>query len=139
MIFQLIYTCALKSTVKDAELQDIARHASEANKAKGLTGMLLCKDGSALQVLEGERATVEATYRKIERDPRVTSTLVLIRRETTRREFPNWSMGFRYADTTEAAFSLCENSFQTALPDDASAEVRTISRTFARVNGLSYA
>lgn len=137
MIFQLIYTCALTDTVSSEDLEAIAQTSRARNHDRGITGMLLCKDGSVLQVLEGEESAVTELYRTISQDKRVTKPLVLIQRKTNEREFPKWSMGFKNADDTDAAFKLSARTFPDALPDNASPEVGTISRTFARVNGLS--
>jgi len=136
VIFQLIYTCALRDDVGASELDTIAESSRVRNMAKGLTGILLCKEGSVLQVLEGEEVIVKNLYQKISQDPRVTNPLVLIQRRSDKREFPRWSMGYRNADTDDISFELTAESFQNALPKDPSPEVDTIGSTFARVNGL---
>ena len=136
-IFQLIYTCALTENVKSGDLEMIALTSRKRNLERGITGILLCQDGSVLQVLEGDKAAVLELYGKIASDPRVANALVLIQRTTTEREFPKWSMGFKNADQTDAAFKLCAKSFPDVLPDNPSPEVGTIGRTFARVNGLA--
>lgn len=137
MIFQLIYTCALVTPLDCGELEVIAQTARARNLKLGITGILLCKDGSVLQVLEGDKAAVMELYEKITNDARITNPLLLIQRMADEREFPKWSMGFKNADETDSAFKLCARSFPDALPDNASPEVGTIGRTFARVNGLA--
>lgn len=137
MIFQLIYTCALTQSVESNDLETIALTSRKRNLERGITGILLCQDGSVLQVLEGDKAAVLELYAKIEKDSRVANPLVLIKRTTIDREFPKWSMGFKNADETNAAFKLCARSFPDVLPDNLSPEVGTIGRTFARVNGLA--
>lgn len=106
------------------------------NLEDGITGLLLYKDGSALQVLEGDEELVKNLYDRIRADPRVTNSLVLIQRTTDKREFPNWSMGYKDADESESLFELTQERLSGQLPSDLSPEVDTISRTFARVNGL---
>lgn len=137
VIFQLIYTCALTRSVSGTDLELIAETSRARNQQNGITGMLLCKDGSVLQVLEGEKTAITALYKKISEDHRITKPLILIQRETIEREFPKWSMGFKNADETESAFKLCARTFPDALPENVSPEVSTISRTFAKVNGLT--
>lgn len=139
MIFQLIYTCALQSTVSCQDLAEIAKTSAVANEARGITGMLICKDGSVLQVLEGQKADVEALYDQIQMDNRINNLIVLIRRMAEKREFPDWSMGYRNASAEEEAFDLSAISMPEALPTEPSQELQTISRTFARVNGISAA
>ncbi len=137
VIFQLIYTCALRDSVSCLDLEEIANTSRSRNKDRNITGMLLCQDGSVLQVLEGDKSAVLKLYEKISKDVRITNTLILIQRMTSEREFPNWSMGFKNADRIDGAFTLCAQSFPDVLPENPSAEVGTISRTFARVNGLA--
>ena len=137
MIFQLIYTCALARPLDCSELEMIAESSRERNLKLGITGILLCKDGSVLQVLEGDKEAVTELYHKITDDSRITKPLVLIKRMATEREFPKWSMGFKNADETDSAFKLCSQSFPDVLPKNPSLEVDTIGRTFARVNGLT--
>ena len=139
VIFQLIYTCALAPATPVKELRAIAEQSSEKNAARGLTGVLLCEDGSILQVLEGEKSVVEDLFAKISEDTRVTAPLVLLRRVTSAREFPNWSMGYRHTEDCCPAFELDAGSLRSAMPSNPTPEVRTIGRTFARVNGLSFA
>lgn len=137
MVFQLIYTCALSTGYCSAELSKLAETSSAKNKAKDLTGILLCDEGSVLQVLEGEQDSVEELYENIIADKRVTNPLVLIKRTIDQREFPEWSMGYRNAVETNSAFDLTAESVSERLPPDISPEVDTIGRTFVRVNGLS--
>lgn len=137
MIFQLIYNCALRDDVGPAELDEIAQSSRIRNMKQDITGILLYKDGSVLQVLEGEKETVTALYNKISQDCRVANSQVLIKRLSTHREFPNWSMGYRNAETDAVSFDLTANSLYRALGDDLSEEIHTIGQTFARVNGLT--
>ena len=137
MIFQLIYTCALTTSLGCDELKKIAHDSRARNLEMGITGILLCNDGSALQVLEGERSKVRNLYERITQDARVTNPLVLIQRTSTQREFPNWSMGFRNADKIDCAFDLTGATLAAVFSNGVSPEINTIGRTFARVNGLS--
>lgn len=137
MIFQLIYTCALASHVSNRDLEAIAETSRRRNLERGITGILLCKEGSVLQVLEGDRDAVLALYQKITVDNRVSNHLVLIKRLAAKREFPNWSMGYNAEDETDTVFNLCARKLSAAMPRNASDEVGTISRTFARVTGLA--
>ncbi len=137
MIFQLIYTCALANDVTCKDLESIAQTSRASNARKNITGILLCNEGSALQVLEGDRDTVLSLYQKIEADPRTSNPLVLIKRMTENREFPDWSMGYKRGGKTDAAFKLSMDTFSEAMPDTISPEVGTIGRTFARVSGLN--
>jgi hypothetical protein len=57
--------------------------------------MLLRKDGGFLQVFEGDETKVKMLFQKISRDPRHTGVTIVHQSSSDRREFPDWSMGFR--------------------------------------------
>ena len=68
---------------------------SKRNNARvGVTGALLFNAGSFAQVLEGPRAAVEATFERIQRDPRHSDVSVLQCEPVAERGFSNWSMAF---------------------------------------------
>lgn len=137
MVFQLIYTCALSTGFCSTELDKLADTSSAKNKAKDLTGILLCNEGSVLQVLEGDRISVKELFENIRADHRVSNPLVLIQREIDKREFDEWSMGYRNAAQSKCSFDLTAKSISKILSSKISPETDTIGRTFAPVNGLS--
>jgi hypothetical protein len=96
---KLIYASQAIRPVDTSMLQAILEKARERNERDDITGFLLYADESFLQVLEGEEATLSATYGRIERDPRHTGLRLLQRSPITRRSFGNWTMGFDLPDT----------------------------------------
>ena len=119
------------------DLEKIAQYSRKRNLERGITGLLLCNEGSALQILKGDKKAVMQLYKTIAKDERVSNVLVLVNRMATEREFPNWSMGYKNAVESEAVFELCARSFPDALPAKVSPEVDTFGRTFARVIGMT--
>lgn len=68
---------------------------SQRNNARcGVTGALLFNKGAFAQVLEGPRASVEATFERIQRDARHGDVTVLQCGPAAARCFANWSMAF---------------------------------------------
>lgn len=119
---------------------EIAKRASEKNKTIGVTGMMVCHHGSILQVLEGDKPVIEALYAKICTDSRHTQILLLISRDTERREFKDWAMGLQYLPDDSAdtdVTPLFTKSYKEILPEDASDVLRMISKSFARVNRIA--
>ncbi len=94
-LFQLIYLSSATRLFSREELVSLLTHTRANNERNRLTGMLLYKDGNIMQVLEGERATVERVFGVIEQDPRHKDIIVLVSAEISAREFGEWSMGFR--------------------------------------------
>lgn len=93
-IYQLLYISAAKPELDAAAMLDILTQAREANQQRHITGILLYCEGSIIQLLEGEEATVKAVFSNIESDERHDSVQQLYSQTTHQRQFPDWSMGF---------------------------------------------
>ena len=87
-------------TVRFSEeaLVALLSEARNANADRGVTGLLLYREGSFYQVLEGSESAVMATFQEIEGDPRHKEVRILFHGETDAREFADWKMGFLNLD-----------------------------------------
>lgn len=94
-IFSLVYISTASNLYKESELAKILKGARSNNSNLGISGMLLCKDGSFLQVLEGDETQVKMLFQKISRDSRHKGVTIVHQSSSDQREFPDWSMGFR--------------------------------------------
>lgn len=101
----LIYISVATKPLTEAELVELLNKSRSNNERDGLTGMLLYKDERFMQVLEGEKAAVMATFARIKSDPRHHDVIVLLEGELAERDFPQWWMGFKTLDG-EAAKSV---------------------------------
>ena len=99
---QLIYVSSLVQG-GEPELGRILESAVRHNREDGITGMLLYSGGNFLQVLEGSRDRVHATYERICRDPRHGSIMLLTEEEVPERHFADWSMGYRQLGPEDVA------------------------------------
>jgi hypothetical protein len=95
MPYQIVYTSVEGHEMRPPQLADLLKAVREKNERLGVTGLLLYRDGVFLQVLEGERDTVEALYEKIEHDERHRNVLTFHAEPISEREFGEWAMGFR--------------------------------------------
>ena len=66
----------------------------EKNLRRKVTGLLLYKQGSFMQALEGEEDTVRGLYGRICGDPRHHDVSTLAEIGVAERQFPDWSMKF---------------------------------------------
>jgi hypothetical protein len=98
-MFQLVYASTAAKRFTDGELFDMLTAFREKNVRLGVTGLLLYKDGSFMQVLEGEEAIVRDLYDSICADKRHHEVNVLLKITVQQRQFPDWSMGFRQLET----------------------------------------
>lgn len=99
----LVYVSTARHLMNEAELMAILETSRARNTSDHITGMLLYKDGSFMQVLEGRAEVIEKTYARIGKDPRHDGLILLRKGQTERRNFPGWSMGFRAVNAEDLA------------------------------------
>jgi hypothetical protein len=75
-----------------AMLDDILLAARRNNGRDGLTGALICRHDIFLQLLEGPRDRVTATFGRILRDDRHIEVALLWCGDAEARLFPDWTM-----------------------------------------------
>ena len=92
MLIRLLYisraTGAITTTVTGSILESARVH----NRVAGITGVLCQGQGLFIQVLEGERSTVNRLYNTIIKDKRHQDVELVAIDEIQERKFPNWSM-----------------------------------------------
>lgn len=96
-MISIVYVSDALAPLSQSELTDLLDVSRRNNDARGLTGVLLYKDGQFMQALEGEPDAVRERLDVIAADPRHTGVRELLTEDIERRRFPNWSMGFRTA------------------------------------------
>lgn len=65
------------------------------NSMRGVTGMLLHRDGGFMQALEGSRSHVHGLLQALRLDDRHTGMIVVVDEPRAQRAFAGWSMAFR--------------------------------------------
>jgi hypothetical protein len=98
VLFSLVYVSRAVAPFSRDDLLGLLRQARAHNEAARLTGILLYRDQTFVQLLEGQRHRVEALYDSIRRDHRHTGVTTVITRDQLDRQFPDWSMGFSNLD-----------------------------------------
>lgn len=117
-LYRLIYYSRNRVGMHDQEptaaIAEILAASRTNNLAAGVTGALLFNAGCFGQVLEGGRRVVEATFERIQRDPRHDDVSLLDFQQVAARGFASWSMAFIGADQIEAekyGAIACESGF----------------------------
>jgi hypothetical protein len=101
-MYSLVYVSSALTLLSRKELETLLVACRANNARDGITGLLLYKDGNFMQMLEGERSAVEASFRKIQTDPRHHGIIKLLEGDAAAREFGEWSMGLRDLRSAEA-------------------------------------
>jgi len=94
-LIHLIYTSAIADPSMEGQIDKILETSVRRNRDTGITGMLLYCNGSFMQVLEGEEDAVVETFNRICKDTRHYDIIEIIRNHISKRDFSEWSMGFR--------------------------------------------
>lgn len=107
-LHELIYVSAATRPFLGVELQALLAKARVRNAACGVSGMLLYTEGSFLQILEGDEASVGVIFSRVQADRRHDRVLRLFSGPIDERSFGQWSMGFvdpRLTDATTRALT----------------------------------
>jgi len=94
-IYHLIYKSSALVRLSQIELIELLRISRRNNEASGLTGMLIYRDGTYLQFLEGQRGSIAGLLDRLQKDPRHNEIRVLREGILPARLFPDWSMAYK--------------------------------------------
>ncbi|OKS84869.1 BLUF domain-containing protein [Mucilaginibacter polytrichastri] len=94
----LIYMSSATELMNNEQLFELLTVSRKNNTDRNLTGMLLYGEGAFVQVLEGEADILDATYETIKADKRHKNIIQIISGNMEKRNFQNWSMGFKSVD-----------------------------------------
>jgi len=89
-----IYCSAARAEFSVKELTALLEVCRRNNAAIDVTGMLLYRAGSFFQVLEGDRAVIDALLLRIAADPRHRRTTKIIQESIAERSFGAWTMAY---------------------------------------------
>jgi hypothetical protein len=92
--FQTFYVSRAATPFDHAGIEALLARWRSSNERLGITGCLLLAGHCFAQVLEGERATVQALARRIALDPRHREMRVLGEGSRAEREYAGWTMGY---------------------------------------------
>jgi len=94
-LFYTIYASSATIRLSQHDLLELLKKARLKNEAHGLTGMLLYRDGTYLQFLEGQRADIDSLLKRLGDDPRHQAIRILREGTVPERLFPDWSMAYK--------------------------------------------
>lgn len=100
-LFHLGYVSTETGNIGTRGMVNLMTSARSANTNRAITGLLLHREKSFYQVLEGPEAEVKQTFANIELDGRHTAVDILFEGPIEEREFPDWQMGFLNLDNVE--------------------------------------
>ncbi|WP_167856305.1 BLUF domain-containing protein [Hymenobacter metallicola] len=93
--YHLVYQSNVTAPLSQPELEALLVQSRAWNHSHDLTGVLLYCDSNIIQVLEGPEEEVEYIFARIEQDLRHYDVTKLADGPIPRRNFSQWSMGFK--------------------------------------------
>lgn len=91
---QLVYASAVSDSFDESDLDTLMQRWQRDNRSRDVTGVLLLRDRSFFQVIEGFTETVDRLFDRIAADPRHVDVKVLSDQAVDRRNFADWHIGF---------------------------------------------
>ncbi|MBF0094496.1 MAG: EAL domain-containing protein [Alphaproteobacteria bacterium] len=91
----LIYVSRATQLMSTDDLHALLKQARSFNPMVGLSGCLIHKNGSFMQMLEGPRDVIFSLMDKIRADPRHQDIRIVIEGPAQRRVFADWGMALR--------------------------------------------
>ncbi len=93
-LYSLGYASTQTAPMGAAGLITLLNEAREFNQSHDISGLLLHRGDSFLQVIEGRKGDVLELYQRIQADPRHDRVETLFEDYIEEREFSDWQMGF---------------------------------------------
>ncbi|QBA63529.1 BLUF domain-containing protein [Muriicola soli] len=97
-IFQLTYRSRASEGIGKEQIMEIVEEAAAFNSRFDITGCLVFDQGYFIQILEGEKETINELYKKITKDRRHFQFEILSKGEATDRLFKSWDMGYIFME-----------------------------------------
>lgn len=91
-MFEIIYISKAAKELKAKDLENIMNLSQHLNYKNSVTGCLLYTGKNFLQILEGQRSTLENLIFKIRRDRRHSELKIVSARQKEKRSFSAWGM-----------------------------------------------
>ena len=92
MLIRLLYISRAVGAITTTMTGSILASARVHNRVAGITGVLCQGQGLFIQILEGERSTVNRLYATLIKDKRHQDVEMVAIEEIQTRRFPQWSM-----------------------------------------------
>lgn len=101
MLFHLGYVSTQTGPFATADLLRLLSAARRRNQSRNVTGLLIHRDDSFFQVLEGREEDVRRIFSIIREDPGHHRINVLFEEPLAEREFADWRMAFMDLDNVD--------------------------------------
>ncbi|NAS29513.1 hypothetical protein GTQ40_00875 [Flavobacteriaceae bacterium R38] len=98
MIHTICYFSTAHPSLQQEELESLFIYSKENNQKKEVSGILVHADGNFMQVLEGDKKTINELYQKIAKDTRHSNIIKVPIVSYEHRIFEDYDYGFTIID-----------------------------------------
>ena len=119
-VFHLVYRSLASTQVDQATVEDILKKARAYNPTQNLTGLLIFRDQTFLQLLEGSEVSVMTLYQKILKDSRHTNCSIMMSAQSQQRIYEQWSMAYVDGSKAKGSAQSLWDLFDTLIQGDES-------------------
>ena len=118
-MYTICYVSSVKPGLSQEELEDLFTSTEKYNTESDITGILLYESGKFLQVLEGKKEELTELYDKIAEDSRHGNIFVILKSESKKRIFEDYSSRFSIVKTKEdlQKIETYLNEIEDAIPN----------------------
>ena len=133
---QLLYVSVARTRLNPQAVMQLVSRARWRNCLHGITGTLVSSRYHFFQLLEGEKADIDAIFGAIRQDPRHRAVLQLGRRHIASRLLPGEDMAYCWTDRDDrdALLGAAVGNMVKAIKDKS---VRAAIERFARAEQLA--
>jgi Sensors of blue-light using FAD len=93
-MFELIYHSLASPGITTTDIANILDTSRHFNRANNVTGCLVFHNQEFIQILEGDKKTVQDLFASIQKDSRHSNVMLLEEAEKEERMFPTWNMAY---------------------------------------------
>jgi hypothetical protein len=104
-MIELVYYSISNTEITSEILSDILITSRDFNSKNNVTGCLLYHNKVFLQLLEGEKETVENLFEKIKEDKRHSNIILVVKEGVNKRLFTDWSMAFHELNSSKMSIN----------------------------------
>lgn len=132
MVYSIIYTSRSQNSFHIDEIKKMLLKAKQFNKVNNITGIILYYKLQFIQLIEGDKESIESLYKDIQADKRHFDVETIISTFSKQSLWTEWSMAFYdFSNTTDQSDYLrllLEASFEDVNSKQKDSKVLTTLR-----------
>ncbi|SFD15406.1 BLUF domain-containing protein [Algibacter pectinivorans] len=106
MLKTICYTSKVKPNIDIMGLEALFNETQAKNNTNNITGVLVKRDSTFFQIIEGQPNLIDILFEKIKTDNRHSNILELVNNPITKLSFKDFNTNYTIIDDLDALYSL---------------------------------